>query len=339
MPKFEGKGKKGVRLVNCNLKGKMLLLCMARKPRIEYEGALYHVIIRGNQRQRIFKDNDDFQKYIALLAFYKEKYKYLLYAYVLMSNHVHLLIETGQIPLSKILQGINQSYTLYFNRKYRTVGHLFQGRYKAILCDKDAYLLSLVKYITLNPVRAKIAKTAEEYSWSSHHTFLKQQRSGIVDADRVLRMFSEDKSLARKLYSTYIDDGVEVKKDDVYKTVSQRILGEEKFVDTVMEKTEESFGNKRKRHEYSLNKIAESITKLRGLTLKQLRENSKSRTMSEVKKLVSLAAKEYGYRGIEIAAFLGRDPSVITRYLREDEKVKGDLEYALSALTKGDKLQ
>lgn len=128
---------------------------MARKPRIEYEGAFYHVITRGNQRQRVFKGDDDFQKYISLLAFYKERYKYSLYAYALMSNHVHLLIETRQIPLSKILQGINQSYTMYFNRRYKTVGHLFQGRYKAILCDKDAYLLSLIKYIHLNPVKAK----------------------------------------------------------------------------------------------------------------------------------------------------------------------------------------
>jgi putative transposase len=312
---------------------------MARKPRIEYEGALYHVIIRGNQRQRVFKNIDDYQKYISLLAFYKERYKYSLYAYVLMSNHVHLLIETLQIPLSKILQGINQSYTMYFNRKYRTVGHLFQGRYKAILCDKDAYLLALVKYISLNPVRAKIAKAPGEYRWSSHHSYLKQQRNDIVDTDQVLRMFSEDKSRARKLYSVYIDDGIAVKKDDIYKTVSQRILGEEKFVDTVMEKIDESLENKRKRHGYSLNKIAESIAKLKGLSVKQLRENNKSRAISKVKKLVSLAAREYGYKGKEIASYLRKDPSVITRYLKEGENLKGGLEYALSILNKGDKLQ
>src|SRR4030043_2258655 len=131
---------------------------MARKPRIEYEGTFYHIITRGNQRQRVFKRDDDFQKYISLISFYKVRYKYALYAYVLMSNHVHLLIETRENPLSKILQGINQSYTMYFNRKYGTVGHLFQGRYKAILCDKDAYLLTLIKYIHLNPVRAGMVR-------------------------------------------------------------------------------------------------------------------------------------------------------------------------------------
>ncbi len=141
---------------------------MARKSRIEYERAFYHIISRGNQRRKVFKDEKDFQKYLTLLAFYKERYKYFLYAYVLMNNHVHLLIETRKNPLSKIIQGITQSYTMYFNRKYRTVGHLFQGRYKAILCDKEAYLFSLIKYIHLNPVRARIAKSAEEYRWSSY---------------------------------------------------------------------------------------------------------------------------------------------------------------------------
>ncbi len=120
---------------------------MARKPRIEYEGAFYHVITRGNQRQKIFREDEDYNKYLEILSRYKSQYKYRLYAYVLMNNHVHLLIEIRDNPLSKIQQGINQSYTIYFNKKYNTVGHLFQGRYKAILCDKEAYLLSLIKYI------------------------------------------------------------------------------------------------------------------------------------------------------------------------------------------------
>jgi REP element-mobilizing transposase RayT len=306
---------------------------MARKPRIEYEGAFYHVIARGNQRQRVFKGDDDYQKYISLLAFYKERYKYSLYAYVLMSNHVHLLIEARQIPLSKILQGINQSYTMYFNRKYRTVGHLFQGRYKAILCDKDAYLLSLVKYIHLNPVRAKMAKTAGEYLWSSQGSYDKQKKGDIIDTNQVLRMFSEDKSQARRLYRAYIDDGVAVKKEDIYKTVSQRILGEEKFVDAVMEKTDERFNNKRKHHEYGLRKIVETIGKMRGMTLKELREKSKNREILTVRKLASLVAREFGYKGKEIAYFLQKDPSVITRHLKEGESLKVDMKHILNMLS------
>jgi putative transposase len=141
---------------------------MARKPRIEYEGAFYHVITRGNQRQKIFREASDYEKYQQYLTIYKNRHHYALYAYVLMGNHIHLLLETRDVPLSRIMQGINQSYTLFFNRKYREVGHLFQGRYKAILCDRDAYLLSLLQYIHNNPVRAKIAGTAASYRWSSH---------------------------------------------------------------------------------------------------------------------------------------------------------------------------
>jgi hypothetical protein len=110
-------------------------------------------------------------------------------------------METGDVRLSKIMQGLNQTYTMYFNRRYRTVGHLFQGRYKAILCDREAYLLGLVKYIHKNPVRAKIVERLDAYAWSSHHTYTgKNNPLAIVDADQVLRMFSKNKTLARKKY-------------------------------------------------------------------------------------------------------------------------------------------
>jgi len=136
---------------------------MARKPRIEFEGGFYHVITRGNQRQKVFLDERDFLKYLEFLSDYKDRYGFWIYAYVLMSTHVHLLIETGQVPLSKILQGINQRFTMYFNWRHGTVGHLFQGRYKAILCDKDAYLLGLIKYLHCNPVRAGMVRELELY--------------------------------------------------------------------------------------------------------------------------------------------------------------------------------
>jgi len=111
---------------------------MAREPRVEFEGAFYHVIARGNQRQDIFRDDKDRAIYLERLEHYRKRYDFKLYAYVLMSNHVHLLIETQKIPLSKIMQGIQFTYTQYYNRRHRTVGHLFQGRYKAILCDREA---------------------------------------------------------------------------------------------------------------------------------------------------------------------------------------------------------
>jgi REP element-mobilizing transposase RayT len=111
---------------------------MARKPRVEFEGAFYHVIVRGNQRQRIFGDDQDRTAYLERIEHYRQRCRFVLYAYVLMPNHVHLLLETIKVPLSKIMQGIQATYTQSYNRRHRTIGHLFQGRYKAILCDRNA---------------------------------------------------------------------------------------------------------------------------------------------------------------------------------------------------------
>lgn len=136
---------------------------MARKPRIEFPGGLYHIITRGNRRERVFLDDTDYKRYLDLLSRYHKRYNFLLYAYVLMLNHTHLLIEQNETPISKITQGINQSYTQYFSKRYQKVGHLFQGRYKALLCDKDGYLLAIIRYIHLNPVRARIVKMPGDY--------------------------------------------------------------------------------------------------------------------------------------------------------------------------------
>ncbi len=126
---------------------------MARKPRVEFDGAFYHVIVRGNQRQKVFGDDRDRLAYIERLEQYRERFGFSVYAYVLMANHIHLLVETKRVPLSKIMQGLQFSYTQTYNRRHRTVGHLFQGRYQAILCDRNEYLLELVRYIHLNPAR------------------------------------------------------------------------------------------------------------------------------------------------------------------------------------------
>ena len=308
---------------------------MARKPRIEFEGAFYHVVTRGNQRQKIFKDKSDFLKYLEILTSYKNRYNYFLYAYVLMSNHIHLLVETQKNPLSKILQGINQSYTVYFNRKYKTVGHLFQGRYKAIICDKEEYLLSLIKYIHLNPLRAKVVKTLEEYQWSSHNGYIKKSATDkLIDTDQVLRMFSEDKAKARKLYRIYMGEPLEIKKDDVYCTVDQRVLGGEEFVEKVIEKSNGELRQEKRRKEYTLDQIANGIEKIYGVNTKQIREKSKSRDIAKGRKLLSLVAKEYGYIGKEIAKYIRKDQAIVTRHLKEKSELKSEIDKVFNVLKK-----
>ncbi len=305
---------------------------MARKPRIEFEGAFYHVLTRGNQKQKIFKENDDLNIYLEILFDYKKRYNYYLFSYVLMSNHVHLLIQTQKTPLSKILQGVNQRYTAYFNRKYKTVGHLFQGRYKAILCDRDEYMLSLVKYIHMNPVRARVAESPAGYKWSSHSTYSKRITEGIVDTDIVLRMFSEDKAKARKLYRNFMYDGIAVKKEQIYSTVDQQVLGGEEFVEKIREEYDGRIESDKRKKEHSLFEISGAVEKVCGVNLKKLRQKDKTRASYDGKKLMILVAGEYGYTGREIAEYIKKDPSLVTRYKKERSKWKKEIKKVEKAL-------
>lgn len=177
---------------------------MARKPRIHYHGAVNHVITRGNNKENIFYENADKAKYLDLLKKYMEKYDFLLYAYALMDNHLHLLIEVRDIPLSGIMQGLQLSYTQYFNKKYDRVGHVFQQRYKAVLCGKDDYLLTLIKYIHENPTKAGLS-TLLDYEWSSHKDYIRAE-SALVSTGFVLDYFGNDSKSAVKKYLQFMQD-------------------------------------------------------------------------------------------------------------------------------------
>jgi REP element-mobilizing transposase RayT len=176
---------------------------MARKPRVEYPGAFYHVICRGNHRQVIFRGDADRTFYLERLEKYRQRYGLTVYAYVLMSNHVHLLMEPGKLPLSKIMQGLQFTYTQYFNRKYRKVGHLFQGRYRAILSDRQAYLLELVRYLHLNPGHIRSPLDPWKYRWSGHGAYLGKQSSVRVEISAVLGELAKSVGPARRAYLIY----------------------------------------------------------------------------------------------------------------------------------------
>lgn len=296
---------------------------MPRKPRIEFEGAFYHVIARGNQKQKIFKETPDYDKYHQFLTIYKNRYHYALYAYILMRNHVHLLIETKEIPLSKIMQGINQSYTLYFNRKYRQVGHLFQGRYKAILCDRDEYLLSLLKYIHNNPVRAKIAETLDQYRWSSHLAYMgKSNPLSLVNTDHVLAMFSKNKARSRELYGDFMRQEDTLKKEEVYATIDQRLQGNEEFIDQIQQRVEGAIKKERKKKEFSFFQISGVVQKSYGVTREQLHSRSKEQQIMIARRIFAQTAKIYGYAGKEIAEYLKKDPASVTGYLQGEDHEK-----------------
>ena len=154
---------------------------MARKLRIQDEEMIHHVIARGNSRNKIFITDSDRIKYLELIRRYKKRYFCKVYAYCLMDNHVHLLIEEGAVSLSKIMQGIQQSYTQYFNKRYNETGHVFEQRFKSISCSDESYLERLIAYIHYNPVEANLVKSSDQYRWSGHNEIVHKTKDQIID--------------------------------------------------------------------------------------------------------------------------------------------------------------
>jgi putative transposase len=173
---------------------------MPRTARIAPRDYVYHVLTRGNNKQNIFKDKEDFTKYIEILKQYKEKYKFKLYHYVLMTNHVHLVMEvTGEGgELSQIMKGINLSYAQYFKTKYRYTGNFWQDRFKSILISKDEYLLACGSYVELNPVRARMVKEPKEYQWSSYKANAYGSRDDLLDDHIIYNNLFHDQDVRRE---------------------------------------------------------------------------------------------------------------------------------------------
>jgi len=187
---------------------------MARPLRIEYPGAFYHVIQRGIERKNIFASDVDRQKFLFLLNAAHTSYRAVFHSYVLMNNHYHLILETPDAPLSKIMHYINASYAGYFNATHKRVGPLYQGRFKAILVQADAYLHYLSCYIHLNPVRAGIVKSPEKYPHSSYNSFISNiEPPAWLDTNLMLSMFDKKRSIARRLYRQFVTDNTGKEKD------------------------------------------------------------------------------------------------------------------------------
>ena len=155
---------------------------MPTKSRLLIQNAAYHIILRGNQRQKTFRNDMDRVKYVKLIKKYKKRFNAKVYAYCLMPNHVHLLVDpSDQNTLRKIMHGISMSYTKYFNYKYKKCGHLWQGRYKNFAIQKDQYLLNCANYIEMNPLRANICFRPEDYPWSSYKSRVLGVKDEILD--------------------------------------------------------------------------------------------------------------------------------------------------------------
>jgi hypothetical protein len=237
-----------------------------------------------------------------------------------MTNHVHLLIETLNTPISKIMQLINLTYTQYFNKKYGQVGHLFQGRYKSFLCDRDEYLLSLVRYIHLNPVRTKLVREPEEFRWSSHKDYLTETK-GLVDTDRVLRTFSERVLQARRRYKDFIHDAIgEGKNEDFYRGIAQQIIGSDKFLEQVENNISRMDPPLRRP---SLQQILKVVREVTGIAEDDILSRRRDKEVMFARGVLVGVWRELGYRLVDLQPVLKRDLSVLSRLSRISDDSEG----------------
>lgn len=288
---------------------------MARKPRIEIAGGLYHIIARGNNRKRIFRSRNDYLKFLGLLERQKAKQPFFLYAYCLMPNHVHLLAEMREDPISRVMQGLLTAYSRYHNRKYRKVGHLFQGRYKAILCQEDRYLAELVRYIHLNPVRAKMVARPEDYEYSGHRAYLGVDTSGLVDVEPVLRHFGANRRRAVNVYSQFVNAALgQERQPEYYLAAEGRMLGDGEFVDELKHRIGDYVSRRDRRDgKADIEKIVKAAEKATGFQRKEFCSKRKNRQLVMVKEAIIVIGQDSGVSARELAEVLGVDPSAVSK--------------------------
>ena len=211
---------------------------MGRPLRIEYPGAFYHITARGNERKNIFKSNRDRERFLGYLGSASERYKAIIHTYSLMDNHYHILLQTPAGNLSQIMHHINGAYTNYFNVKRKRSGHLFQGRYKALLVDIYEYALELSRYIHLNPVKAGMVDKPEQYKWSSYRDYINVNKSSKwLYTEFILSLFSRKTSIAKKQYRRFVESMADVDYESPFKDVfASTILGGRSFINQIREK-------------------------------------------------------------------------------------------------------
>ncbi|MBQ0721376.1 MAG: transposase [Gammaproteobacteria bacterium] len=203
---------------------------MARPLRLEFAGAIYHLTSRGDRREAIYDDDDDRLQWLETLARVCARFNWRVHAYCLMDNHYHLVVETAEGNLSKGMRQLNGVYTQYYNRRHGRAGHVFQGRYKAILVDKEAYLLELSRYVVLNPVRAKMVKRVANWPWSSYPAMVGEQPiAEWLECDWLLSHFGKQRKRTREKYIDFVNEGLV--QPSIWGSLQKQIfLGDEAFI-------------------------------------------------------------------------------------------------------------
>jgi len=324
---------------------------MPRQPRLDAPGTLHHVIGRGLDRTKIFRveaDQDDFLSRLAALSL---ESSLVAYAWALMPNHFHLLVRTVNQPLSKGMRRLLTGYAVNFNRRYKRYGHLFQNRYKSIICEDDPYLLELTRYIHLNPIRAGIVDDLDglsRYPWTGHSAIMGKVKRHWQDTETVLAYFANRKKEAIVRYEMFVKDGISqgrrpefvggglirslggwsqvlsLRRKGVKVSSDERILGSSDFIQEVLS---EAAAREKETLRLSaiipdLASLARDIAKGEGITEADLRSGGRKNHISRARKIFcQVAVKKMGHSGAEVARFLGVTTSAVNRAANSEEMV------------------
>ncbi len=282
---------------------------MTRPLRLEFAGALYHVTSRGDGRDDIYRNDADNKQFLNVLSEVCQRFNWTIHAFCLMDNHYHLLIETPDSNLAKGMRHLNGVYTQRFNRTHKRVGHVFQGRYKAILVHKESYLLELARYIVLNPVRAHMVRSVKDWPWSSYRATAGQsQPPDWLNTEWLLSALAKTKGVAAKRYRTFVAEGKN--QPSVWKQLKHQIyLGTEAFVEKMQQKMES---------DKDLSEIPSAHKRPLAKTLEYYDNQYPNRNTSIIKAYAS-----GGYSMKEIGDYYNLHYSRISRIVKSTVKAKG----------------
>jgi REP element-mobilizing transposase RayT len=324
---------------------------MPRKSRIDAPGALHHIIVRGIERRKIFFDDKDRDNFVDRVGGVVAETNTACYAWALIPNHFHLLLKTGQVPVATVMRRLLTGHAGYFNKRHRRSGHLFQNRYKSILCQEDTYMLELVRYIHLNPLRAKIIKDYNQlrkYSYCGHSALMGKHKRDWQEIDGVLKLFGQRLSEARKRYHEFVEKGIStgrrkdlvggglirsmggwqavksMRKAKLFEKSDERILGDGNFVEQVLSMAEEQMDRKNLliSKGFNLETIADQVSSVMELDASEIWKGGKSRNRVAARSLLCFwAVRELGISMTELSRSLDLSLSGVSQSVIRGEKI------------------
>lgn len=315
---------------------------MPRQARIDFPGALHHVIGRGIERKKIFGEKEDKEEFLRRLKENLSKSSMQCYAWCIMNNHFHLLLQTGKTGLAEFMRQLLTGYAIYYNYKHKRVGHLFQNRYKSIVCEEDEYLLPLIRYIHLNPVRIGEVSLGKlmDYRWTGHKEMVGSEKDEVIKKDDVLGYFGETEEKARRVYLKFMAEGVDESKDyeggglirsaggfdavvrrrkDEREMYDERILGRGSFVEVVLDKIKE--GDRRKRKIKDMKELMERVSKYYRIDVEDIM-GSREKRVRDARSVVVYLGNVYLDRSItELGKLLGIKQSGASSSMKRGKEV------------------